>query len=529
MATSATYVSHIAVPARVTPRLQVVAGLIVLAALSIPLLLAEPGPLSSDESLYVSEGLNLAQGKGFTYTTGEAVHHRGPLFPALLAADFSVAGASVDSARWVPRLFALASAALVLALGWRFFGRTTGMLAAGAALVSSLLVLMSTTLFLEGVQTFFLLAMLLCLYPALKQGKPGWAALAGGALGLAMLTKESALLWLPLPFLAALLLGRAVSRPWPLLGAYAGGFLAVAGWWWPYVYAVTGQVFLLGAPSSAALWLGAGALCVAVVAAGAVIVARRGGGASPTGVCLSPQARWPVVGLFLSAWGGLFLVGLERHSTWPFPADYLTNVPDYTATVLASWARPLPIIAVAWGYVAYRAYRGSLGDRLLLLGLLLFLPFALFVANRDLHVRDVLPLVYLSYVALGRAAIDCARWIAESAAEHLTPATSTGLAALFVLSGLGWFAIVETQRFDDVRAGFDSAAVRQDNWDNPLVTRAAGWISQHVPPGTPVMSGRLYYSQLYTLTDGRYPWWQLPTVRVDFEGARLRRGPELVR
>jgi hypothetical protein len=33
------------------------------------------------------------------------------------------------------------------------------------------------------------------------------------------------------------------------------------------------------------------------------------------------------------------------------------------------------------------------------------------------------------------------------------------------------------------------------------------------------MSGRLYSSHLYFLTDGRYPWWQLPTVRVDIEGS----------
>jgi len=36
-------------------------------------------------------------------------------------------------------------------------------------------------------------------------------------------------------------------------------FLAVAGWWWPYVYVVTGSVYLLGAPSRAILWLGAAA------------------------------------------------------------------------------------------------------------------------------------------------------------------------------------------------------------------------------------------------------------------------------
>ncbi len=514
MTTSATYRQQTATEARLHPGILVVLGLGLLVVLSLPLLLAQPGPLTSDESLYVSEGMNLALGKGFTYTTGEPVSHRGPLFPALLAADFSIAGSSLDHARWVPQLFALANAALLLALGWRLFGREVGMLAAAVGLVSSLPVLMATSLFLDGVETFFLLLTLLFLHRALMEGRPRWAALAGAALGLAMLTKESALLWLPLPFVMVLLLGPAVDRPRALLVAYTAGFLAVAGWWWPYVYAVTGRVYLLGEPAQAAPWLGAGVLCLGLAALIGTIIARRGSLGR-----LRPWFRWLLAGLLVTAWGALFLIGLEQHSGWPFPQDYLRTVPDYAATALASWVRPLPLIALAWGYVAYRALRGSLGDRLLLLGLLLFLPFALFVANRDLHVRHMLPLVYLSYVALGRATIDFARWLAETVGESLTPPVGAGLAALAVVAGLGWFAVTETQRFTDLRTAFDPTAVRQEHWDNPLVHRTAAWIDENVPAGTPIMSGRLYYSQLYALTEGRYPWWQLPTVRVEFSGS----------
>ena len=503
-------------PVRLLPRIQIVIGVAILVALAVPMMTAEGGPLTSNESLYVSEALNLAEGKGFTYATGERVHDRGPLYPALLAADFSIAGYSLDHARWVTKLFALGSAALLLGIGWRLFGREAGLLAAAAALAASLPSAMGSSLFPDTVQTFFLLLTILCLYAAFKEGKPEWAGASGAALGLAMLTKDTALLWLPLPFLAALLLGPAVSRPKTLLAAYTLGFLAVAGWWWPYVYAVTGQVYPLGDPSAAAVWLAAGAAFAACITLAAMVYTKRDAArASHT------RFRWLAAGAIVIAWGTLIIVGLEKNAAWPSSTDYLRNVPDYTTSVLASWVQPLPLIAVAWGYVAYRAWRGSLGDRLLLLALLLFLPFALFAANRALSVGDLLPLAYLSYLALGRSAFDFARWLAELTRDNLPTTVSGVVAAALVLAAFGWFAIAESQRFSDQQQAFEASTVSQEHWDNPLARQAAAWVNENVPPGTPIMSGRLYSTHLYTLTDGRYPWRQLPTVRVDFEGSPL--------
>ena len=515
MATTAAYTQPATLRIRLLPGLQLILGLAVFAALALPILVTEPGALSSDESLYVSEGLNLAEGRGYTYTSGEPVVHRGPVFAALLAADFTVAGFSLDHAYWLPKLFALANVALMVALAWRFFGREAGLLAGALALASSFLLVMGTTLFLDGVQTFFLLSTLLCLHVALKHSSLPWAAGAGVALGLAVLTKESAMLWLPLPFVATLLLGRAVERPQVLLAAYAGGFLAVAGWWWPYVYAVTGQVYLLGAPGQAALSLSLAAGAILLAAAGALLLVRK----TPTG--LNPGSRWLAAGLVLAVWGGLFLFGLERHATWPFPQDYLRTLPEYASTVLITWLRPFPLIAVAWGYVAYRAAGGSLGDRLLVFGLLLFLPFALFAANRDLHLRDMLPLVYLSYLALARAAIDFARWLADVVGESLPAPAGGAVAAVLMIGAFGWFAISEAQRFDDYQSSFSANSVDQVHWDNPLVRDVSAWFEQNVEPGAHVMSSRLYYSQLFALTGGSYPWWQLPTVRVEFAGSPL--------
>jgi 4-amino-4-deoxy-L-arabinose transferase-like glycosyltransferase len=496
---------------RLPAGLALVAGLSVLVVLSLLLLQPRAQPLTSDESLYLAQGLSLAEGHGYTYTTGEPAHHRGPVFPALLALDLTIGGKTLENAYWLPRALAFGAAMLTLLLGWRLYGREAGMLGCGLVLASSLLGLLANTLFLDGAQSFFVLATLCCVHVAIRRSDWRWAAAAGAALGIAFLTKESALQLLPLPFLLVALQGRAVDRPGRLLLAYSGAFAATAGWWWVYVYTVTGTVYLLGEPSHSALWVTAG-LALVVVAAGVALLASR----TFDGRSLRQGARWGLVGLATAIWGGFFIVGLEAHSGWDFASDYFRTVPDYTTSVLASWLRPLPLIALSWGYVGYRAIRGSLSDRVLLLALLLLLPFALFVANRSLHVRDVLPLVYLSYVALARSGVDFARWAADALKRAANPLLGPALAAALLVLAFGWFVVAEQQRLVAAVDAFEPNAVQEDNWGNPLAQQTASWIETNVAPGMPIMSSRLYYSHVFFLTGARYPTWQVPTVRVDF-------------
>ena len=55
---------------RLVPALAVALAILVLA---LPMLRAEPAPLTSDESLYLAEGYNIATGAGPTYASGEIV------------------------------------------------------------------------------------------------------------------------------------------------------------------------------------------------------------------------------------------------------------------------------------------------------------------------------------------------------------------------------------------------------------------------------------------------------------------------
>src|SRR3990170_3328992 len=93
-----------------------------LLVLCIPAFEASRPPVNSDQSLYLAEALNIAEGKGPTYPTGEPVTHRSPLYPAMLAGVFTAAGNSLDTAYVLPRLTVFINVLLVAALTRALFG-----------------------------------------------------------------------------------------------------------------------------------------------------------------------------------------------------------------------------------------------------------------------------------------------------------------------------------------------------------------------------------------------------------------------
>jgi len=238
----------------------------VILVLAAPLLIhAKPALLNADESLYLSEALNIAEGKGLTYTSGENVHHRPPLFPALLAADLKVLGTSQGNAYWVSKFAAVGAAILLYLLGRELFGFWTGVLGAVLTVGSSYLSALSTTLYLDTTETAFLLLSILLLARALRQPTAWTFALSGAALGASFLVKETALLWLPPPFLGWLTWREHRSKQVALGAiAFAASFGVVTAWWWVWVFAVTGKVFLVGQ-------LGRSEVVLVLVAAGAAL------------------------------------------------------------------------------------------------------------------------------------------------------------------------------------------------------------------------------------------------------------------
>jgi hypothetical protein len=208
------------------------------------------------------------------------------------------------------------------------------------------------------------------------------------------------------------------------------------------------------------------------------------------------------------------LYGLTRYSQWGYDNDYASNVPRYLTDV-APQAQPYLLLLLAWVWVAWMAWRRDDGARLVAAAALLFVPFAMFIANRNLQLRDALPLVYLSYVAFGLAAAWSIRAVIHALSHR---AAEPVLIALAVVLG-GIFAV---QQASTLRSGTLFASEDGDarSWGSAVVQQNAAWLSQNLPQGSRILSSRLYFSSLYVETGGRFEIDQMPTVRVDVDPSR---------
>lgn len=480
-------------------------AVIAVVGLLLPLLLAGPSALTSDESLYLAEAYNIAEGHGFTYPSGEPITHRAPLYPLLLAPAVKVAGS--DGAYVVAKLIVGANALLVLVLAWRIGGPGAGWCAGLAAAASSYLSELGTTLYLDPMQCTFLLLALLALQAGVASG--GWRlwAAAGLATGAGYLVKESVVQWAPLAMVMALALPDARNQRGAIgAAAFSVAFAVTVSPWWVWVYAQTGELFLIGAPSRALALAPAAVIATAVAA---FLLRRVHDGR------LSAATASMLAATLVAGWSGFILYGLTRFSTWPYPSEYASSVPRYLIEV-APQAQPYFLIVVAWIWAGWRSVRGDAGPRLLAIAAAMFAPFALFAANRFLQLRDALPIVYLSYVVLGLAFA----WAWERLRPHLdTGWAAPAVAAIATVAAFGFFAH-EVAAFRDHNGDEQVRRGSAGSWDSPYTDAVARWMTEHIEPGASVLTSRLYFSSLHVATDGRYAIRQLPTVRVDIDADR---------
>jgi 4-amino-4-deoxy-L-arabinose transferase-like glycosyltransferase len=145
-----------------------------------------------------------------------------PLYPALLALPSALGLDSYDAHRVASCLMGTAGVVLIGLLGRRVGGSGIGLIAAALAAVYPALWMLDGSLRSESLYLPLIALVLLLAYRL--RDKPGWrsAALLGGAIGLAALTRSEALLLVPL------------LLPWrrPKLAAavVAGCFVVVAPW-----------------------------------------------------------------------------------------------------------------------------------------------------------------------------------------------------------------------------------------------------------------------------------------------------------
>jgi 4-amino-4-deoxy-L-arabinose transferase-like glycosyltransferase len=453
--------------------------------------------VTSDESLYLSEAVAIAHGH-LAYSSGAPIVHRPPLFPATLAPLLMLTHNNVDAARIVPALYALAALAALFILGRVLFGSMAAAAGVVLAAAAAYPARMSASFFVDTPSTAFLLASAAALMYGLRAGRAHvwWCAFAGGLLGVAFLLKETAIFWAPLPLLLAPfdtdVRARLGMRG---LAAWCGAFALFAGPWFAWVAWQTGSVYKLSERTLAELAVAA--LAVAALA----LVLRRGWRAG--------GRQWPfaLAGALLAGWCAISLRVLELRPE-PQAIDYQHTVPHWLAHVFGTSVEPSPVIALAWVFVLYRAVRGDAGARALALIASLSMPLLVFVANRGWEPREVMPLVYLSYLALAWAAMDAGANVAARWRQRDRYLAAVALVtALVLIAGFvsGWNS--------GSPGGTNDAAIL--DWTGPQEHETSALLNS-LPAGSVVISSRLYYSQLYVDHDARLTVRQLPTLGVQF-------------
>lgn len=447
---------------------------------------------TSDESLYLSEAVSITDGR-FEYASGEPIVHRPPLYPAVLAPVMAATGNDVDASRIVPIVSALGALAALFWLASLLFGRDTAALAVTIAAVAETHARLATGFFTDVPAAMWLLACAAALLTAHRRDDMRWFAAAGTMLALAFWTKETAVAWLPLPLVLALV--DPPARPKRGIVAFGATFAAIVTPWFAWVWWHSGETFKADG----------GLLLAAVGGVGALAI-------------VAARARWPRGRVALAfaialvaAWGALMLAALESRPE-PHNIAYWRSVPEWAAQILAPSVQPWLLIAPAWAWLAVRVARG---DRALAMPLLLAgfgAPIIVYVANAGWEPRQVLWFVYLSYAVLAWAIIEAAsalaaRWRWSDTVRWSFAGGIAVACAVFAAWGGGW------------RAG-DAATGPAADWRSADERIIAGWVRE-LPPGASILASRLYSAQLYVDTSGTRAIRQLPTlgVTIDDDGA----------
>ncbi|OGS23972.1 MAG: hypothetical protein A2314_05045 [Elusimicrobia bacterium RIFOXYB2_FULL_50_12] len=199
--------------------------------------------------------VSVLSGKGFAGLSGEPTFTRPPVYPLFLAAIYSVAGMSNDTAvKFVQCIVSALSVLLLGAIAALIFGPTVGVTAGFFAALYPPLIIYSNIKLSETLFTFLLLLECLLIIKALHSKGLRWLIYAGLVHGAANLCRSTNLLF-PF-FLAALfLLLRVEKKTWIGLGTYFLIGSAITSIWTVRNYRVFNTLLPVNVGAGHVMWL----------------------------------------------------------------------------------------------------------------------------------------------------------------------------------------------------------------------------------------------------------------------------------
>jgi hypothetical protein len=198
--------------------------------------------VAPDDARYVFVGLSTLDGHGPVTPSGNLFLLRSPVYGIALAAGRSLGTDDpVGGARIVAAALTVAGMVGAVWLSWSLAGSLGALGTALGLLAMTLIWRLLPTLRIDLPQTAGVIAVLL----ALRRPTARRWALAGAALGITVLVKETILLLAVAPLAFVGTLPRAMlARLW---GLFLGTAALVAGWWWIVVWTQSGSIFPLNA------------------------------------------------------------------------------------------------------------------------------------------------------------------------------------------------------------------------------------------------------------------------------------------
>ena len=359
------------------------------------------------------------------------------------------------------RLALVPLALLSLLVVWRWtralHGEAAGLAALALAAFDPNLVAHSHLVTSDAAVAALMVATTYALWRALVRWRVAWCLAAGGALGLALATKYSALLLLPvIPFLAA---GRALDpSPWPA-GRILDRVLATRP---RRLAAAAALVMLVGLAAWSTLWTAYRFRAAAAPGLDVGLTAR----AVETWFPSAAPAPWPLTllgpavdrRLLPDAWGFGLVYAMADPRLTP-RVSYLAGELSargwwyYFPATLALKTPVATLVLAALGIVTIRsrspAAHPDRSDRrwaaILVLGLpLAFLAVAA-MSSLDLGLRQVLPVYPFLLILAGGGVAACLRW-------------RRPVGAALALAGLAWVATTSVRVAPDYLAYFNEPA-----------------------------------------------------------------------
>ncbi len=423
-----------------------IVALIFLAVILFP---ASNVKFSTDSMTYIQKALYIAEDFSYKDLT------RGPVFPALSALSISLFDYSAFVLMALVRVMYVVCVLAFAALAWRLYGWVGGWVGVLYFALAPLLQWPATKFHVDIFLLAFVLTFMLCLYEAHARRHRGLGLLAGALLGLAFLTKETALLLFPLLAVTWLLFPGAKRSLWAVSRASIAGLLVILLPWFLFVLFSTGS--------------------------GSVVLGQNINESGTFGTFLGKFFGDPI---------HMFLFLFDHFIR--FINIYLIGTGPLVAGMGAyGW---LLIAGVVYLMVRTAIYRRP-GDMLLLLALLLHGPFMIYLGWATYDHRQAVVIFSLAAFGVPAIASDLQAWLARSSVTRNSWVNASLCLGLFC--GIGAALMAQTPSFPSRFGGhFHSFTLflpgvpsfKTNGALSPNLVEAAEWLRDHTRSQDAIMA-----------------------------------------